>query len=100
MHELSKKTQELLESVKTSMARLGLGDLENKKKELEAKAASPDFWQKSQNAAQVMQNISDLEGQIQPWLDLEKNLREIKELADLDDDSLSGDLEKQFESGI
>jgi peptide chain release factor 2 len=43
-----------------------------------------------------MKQISKLEGQIQPWLDLEKNLSDLIELGKLKDDTLTGEIEDQY----
>ena len=57
-----------------------------------------EFWNDSNNAQKVMKRISNLQGVITLWADLENQILDIQELAQLDDDSLHEELEVEISS--
>lgn len=60
---------------------------------LEKKSEDPDLWNDSGQAQQIMKKIADLRGEIDGWKTLENNLRDNLELAEMEDESLRGDIE-------
>lgn len=77
--------------------RLDIGALSTEREELRRQSASSEFWSDNLKASKVMQRISELDEQIDPWLDLQKNLKDLSELIELNDHSLSVEIEQQFE---
>jgi peptide chain release factor 2 len=58
-------------------------------KELDAQAASPDLWSDQVAAQQVMRELAGLREELDPWLDVERRVKdslELVELAALEDD--------------
>lgn len=91
-----KEITELAVAIKRAYKSLKIDDdvkvLEKKKTE----SSDPDFWQNSGYASGVMQEISKLEDKVQQWTSLKSEAEDLLELAEMDDDSLAGEIEKQF----
>ncbi|MCU0667264.1 MAG: peptide chain release factor 2 [Patescibacteria group bacterium] len=72
-------------------------DTKNKQlQELTNKQASPDFWSDRAGAQLVNQQISKLTAITKPWNKIILKTQELKELADLNDNTLANDLSKQL----
>jgi peptide chain release factor 2 len=74
-------------------------DLASKQKELfELKAASetPEFWINHDQAQLVMKKISSLEAPLQEWEHTSKQIAELEGLIEMDDGSLTAELEEQI----
>ncbi len=63
---------------------------------MEKKSEDPNLWQDPHSAQQLMKSIADLRQEIQQWRALEKRILDTRELAELDDDSLLGELASEF----
>jgi peptide chain release factor 2 len=61
--------------------------------EIEKQVAHPEFWNDSTNAQRVMKTLSSLRDDVEEWEGLQQHLHDLTDLADLDDDSLHGELE-------
>jgi peptide chain release factor 2 len=70
-----------------------LAALEKELTILEKKSEDPDLWNDAVQAQQIMKKIADLRAEIDGWKTLEKNIRDNLELAEMDDESLRGDIE-------
>jgi peptide chain release factor 2 len=51
--------------------------------ELEKRSASPDLWNDQDQAQRLMRSLAALREEIQPWLDLDRRARELRDLLDL-----------------
>lgn len=89
MDELLKKAGNIRQLVDEALQKLGIAQLEAELKTLQARSQAPDFWQDNQSAQTVMKQIAGLESRIQPWRQLEKQVRDTIELIELGDESLS-----------
>ncbi len=65
-------------------------------KELEKKSFSEDFWQNSINASQHMKLQSKLSDEISPWLEIQKKLKDLIEIIELEDSSLEVEIRNQL----
>jgi peptide chain release factor 2 len=69
---------------------------------LEKDAAAPDLWDDPSNAQAVMQDLSDLQGEIELWRGLQARVRDALELLDLiqtdEDQALLKGIEAEAES--
>ena len=75
-------------------------DIEAKAQELESlrgQMNNPDFWDNSQEAQSVSKNESKLAHLVEPWLDIQRKLDELNELAGLGDASLENDISQQLD---
>jgi peptide chain release factor 2 len=96
MEKLKQQLNELRKSVKDSAAKLDFEKNEAEIERLRADMAAPDFWQDNLKAQEVSRQEASLSKKIQPWLDLQKNLRELTQLTELNDRSLEKELQDQF----
>lgn len=93
---MQKQVGELRAKVAAAMEKLDTEALAAELKQLQASSAEADFWQDNLAAQATMQRISKLEGRVEPWKKIEKEVTEVAELLDMKDESLREDLEKQF----
>lgn len=76
-------------------------DVEKKEKlleYLEKETQKPDFWQDREKAAEISQELSDLKEEIFQTESLKKEIKDLKELNQIADESLQTELEKKIES--
>lgn len=59
--------------------------------------AEPDFWSDTQRAQKVSKEVADLRGEVEEWEMLTKEVSDLEELAQLDDDSVRTDIEHKLE---
>ena len=78
-------------------------DLEGKRRELQALQEATEvegFWDNPEAAQKHMQQVSHLEGFLQPWAEVRKDLEDLSALADLgeeeEDESLAGEIEEEL----
>jgi len=70
---------------------------------LEKESEAPDFWNDASAAQKIMKQIASLREQVGGWNQFNRRLNDLLELAQMDDESLRGDLEteiKQLESEL
>ncbi len=92
MQELQNKISQLLKEVSEAIAKLDIAGVEKQLQELQEQSKAADFWKDNIKAQEVMKQQSGLESRIKPWRQLENNLKEARELAELNDPSVSGEL--------
>jgi peptide chain release factor 2 len=63
-------------------------------KEIEA----PDFWGNPSEAQKVMKRYNNVRNEVESWRDFSRRLHDALELAQLDDESLRGELETEISS--
>jgi peptide chain release factor 2 len=63
---------------------------------LEKETESADFWSDTGNAQRVMKQVAGLREQVDSWRNQARRLRDLTELANLDDPSLASDLEAEI----
>ncbi len=66
--------------------------------QLEKDIEQPDFWNDSTSAQRVMKSVSALRDEVEAWNSIRQRLHDLTELAQLDDDSLRGELETEISS--
>ena len=98
MEELKKQADYLTAAVDDAITRLHIGQLESELTEFQKQTADPNLWSDQTRAQQLMKDQASLETRIKPWRDLEGQVKDIQELANLNDVSLASDLEKQLAS--
>ena len=64
--------------------------------QLEKEIEHPEFWNNSTNAQRMMKTVSSLRDDVQSWNSLKQQLHDLTELAKLDDESLSAELEAEI----
>ena len=63
--------------------------------ELQKQAEDPDLWQDPESAQRLMRDISNLKEEVEEWQALRENIIDTLELAQLGDESILSDLEKE-----
>jgi peptide chain release factor 2 len=66
--------------------------------QLEKDIEHPEFWNDSTSAQRVMKAVSSLRDEVESWNSLKQHLHELTELAQLDDESLRGEMEAELAS--
>ncbi len=97
MQELTKRLTDLQSDIAQALISLKVSDLEVQAQTLQKQSEATDFWQDQRTAQDVMKKLAKLQSRINPWRNLERNVKEARELALLNDDSVKKDLEKQLE---
>ncbi|MCW5888583.1 MAG: peptide chain release factor 2 [Anaerolineales bacterium] len=62
---------------------------------LEEQSAAPDLWDTPSQAQQLMKRVASLRENIQSWRSLEQRIADNRELAELGDESLRGELDSE-----
>lgn len=89
--------KQLVKEIEKSIKSIDIDGLKKQRDELKEKAESPDFWQDNQKASKTMQKLAGIEEKIDNWEKIATDAKEVLELANLKDESLSAELKKQFE---
>ncbi len=82
--------------VDSAVKRLNIDALAKEQRELVAKSQASDFWSDNIQASKIMQRISSLQEQIEPWQKLQKDLQDLSSLAQMGDKSLETEIDQQF----
>lgn len=96
MQDQSKQIKELINNVAQATEKLNIEALNEQLQDLSSESQKPDFWQDSVRAQSVMQQISKLENQVKPWLEISNQLQDTKDLIELQDSKLESELNQQI----
>lgn len=96
MQELLKKVMELQGGVKKAWDEAGFSAREEKLADLTKQLEDPEIWQDNLRAQEVSKQQAKLSAQLMPWIELRSQISDLRELADLNDESIKADIEKQF----
>ncbi|MBL8098308.1 MAG: peptide chain release factor 2 [Anaerolineales bacterium] len=66
--------------------------------ELEKETEAPDFWNNNSNAQKVMKTVSNLRDEVETWKKIKTQIRDLTDLAKLNDESLRADLETEIQT--
>jgi peptide chain release factor 2 len=97
MEAQRKRAGELRAAVNDAVQRLKIVELQRQLEDLQAASQKPDFWDNSTEAQTVMQQISKLEARVKPWLELQRQITDVTEMLELNDDSLTAELQSQLD---
>ncbi len=96
MQDLKKKIEQLKSQLDQALSKVNFAENSAEFTKLQKESLDPSFWENSEKASQHMQEQSRLENLINPWVELSKAVTELQEMAELNDESLGEDLEKQL----
>ena len=85
MDKLKKLTYELSDEIKKSLDKINYDSLKVQLKNLTEQSQQNDFWDNSQHAQIVMQELSDLQRKVEPWDTILSDSEYLKELIELND---------------
>ncbi len=77
----------------------GIFDLDKRQSEiagLEQKIAQPDFWDNPDEAQKVVQQLSRVKGFVQPWLDLDRKIEDLKVFVELASEEDEGTYDEEI----
>ena len=92
MEDLDERVNLLTNELTNIYDQLHIKKLEEELDLLQAKSKSPNFWQDTVSAQEVMKHIAFLDNRVKPWQEAKKKLSDINELIALNDDSVLADL--------
>lgn len=95
METLISLFENMLARVESLMERLDIDGKVQRVAALEAQTAEPDFWTNPEAAQKVMQEITRLKAEIDRWQSVAAHIRDMLELARLEDESLLEELQAE-----
>jgi peptide chain release factor 2 len=93
---MNEQLQTIKSTVSDAISRLGIAKEESQAAKLREQTLAPDFWNDSDSAQKVSQQLAELDKHIQEWRGLEKRIVEVSELAELNDASLENDIKNDI----
>jgi peptide chain release factor 2 len=97
MEELSQRLDNFERELSSSLSKLGITTKSDRLISLRAKMAEPDFWQDNRRAQDVSKQEADLARRIEPWLKLKALAEDLRELAELGDESMTAEIATQLD---
>ncbi len=98
MQQLEQATDQLIRELSAAFAKLQVATLQAELGGLQTAMQAADFWQDAKQAQVTVQKEAALRTRLTPWLDLQRNLADIKELITAGDSSLEAELAQQLET--
>lgn len=92
LEDLHQQSLDLQAEVEAAAERLDIDSLVQRKLALDKAASADDFWQEPQKAQTVVKQQNQLEQRIRPWLDLQKDIDDLVQLAEISDDTMRPDI--------
>ncbi len=96
MEQLDKQLSSLQTDISKALEKLNISNLSEQREKLRTQMKSPDFWQDNKKAQAISKQEADISRKIDPWLDIQRQTQDLKELADLNDESMHNELEQQL----
>jgi peptide chain release factor 2 len=90
--------KQLQSAIHKAYENLAITELELQNQQLKDQMQSPDFWADNEKAQAISKQQSNAENRIIFWNKLLADSNDLVELAELHDESLQSDIEKQFSS--
>lgn len=98
MQALVKRLDPLEEAVNTAWQQLAIDDKARNVAQLEADLAQPEIWNNPAEAVAKNKQLAALQAMIGPWQTLRVQIRDLRELMALGDDSLNEEFSKQIDA--
>ena len=96
MNELTKQVAALTKAVQTVCSTEDFKQKEEKLHSITTQLDDPDVWKDNIKAQEFSKQQAKLKAIVDPWVSLRTQVIELKELVELNDDSLTKDIETQF----
>lgn len=96
MHELIKQIENLNSATEVIWEESKLDLKQQKLTSLNAELEDPGIWKDNLKAQEVSKQQAKLTAAVQPWLDLRAQILDLRELVQLDDESLEDGIEEQL----
>jgi len=98
MDKLQQRLKTLSEQLVQAWRTLHGDELGREQETLQEQMGQPDFWQDTQRAQALTKQEAKLEALLGPWVRLQHNVDDVRELAAAGDESLADELSAQLES--
>ena len=95
MSNLTSQLNEMKKQIDALMLRLNIQKKSSEIAELELKASQTNFWDDPDNAQKVMQYVSRLRTQVEPWYKVSNRLKDALELDAMADETLMDELTEE-----
>lgn len=95
MQPLEKRVDTLRSDIDAAMDRLNVATKEAELAQLDAQLAVPEVWNNPVQAQELSKQAAGLRQQIEPWVTIQAQVADSKELLELDDESLLEEVEAQ-----
>lgn len=92
MQPLLSEAESLLAGISAAISKIEIPKKQVELGNLRTRMASPDFWQNSQAAQKTAKREAALAAEITPWIELQIEAREVRDLAAMNDDSVAQEL--------
>lgn len=96
MQPLKKKIAELASQITVAYSQLNIDEKNIQIAELDRELSQPDIWNNQRDAQEKTKQIAALKAIADPWQHLKLQIKDITELAALEDESLLQEIESQF----
>ncbi len=96
MQELKKQIAVIYEALEAGATAISLKEKAHQLEALTKQLAEPDIWSDTNKARELTKQQAKLLATVKLWQDLLAQISDLKELADLQDETLSGDIETQL----
>lgn len=97
MDEQRKQAADLKLQINSALEQLNVEEINAQLQSLQQTSQRADFWDDSSKAQSVMKQIAKLEARVTPWITLQKNITEVDDMLNLNDDTLAGELTQQLQ---
>lgn len=97
MSELLQRLQALSAQITLACKAIRLDELVTTIQQLEHESLATTFWNNQQHAQSVTKQLSKLKARSQPWLNVQAEVEDAIELAELHDDSVATELEQSYQ---
>ncbi len=95
MSNLTAQLNGMKKQIDALMLRLNIEEKATEIQELERQASQSDFWNEPESAQKIMQHVSRLRTQVEPWHKVATRIKDALELAEMDDDDLAAELNEE-----
>jgi peptide chain release factor 2 len=98
MSNLVGQLTEMKDEIDGLMRRLKIAEKAQQADTFEKQAGESGFWDDPESAQKIMQQMSKLRSQIEPWQKISARINDALELAELEDDELADELTAEVEA--
>ncbi|HET9173888.1 MAG TPA: peptide chain release factor 2 [Candidatus Saccharimonadales bacterium] len=96
-NSVSQTAEHLRAEVAGAAGKLKIDELYAELVTLKQESAKPDFWSNTEHAQLAMKRIAQLEDRVTPWRELQRSCDDLYELTELQDTSMTDELNSQLE---
>lgn len=97
MAQLQTEIEKLQADIAAAIERLSVHEKSRELAQLQEQSTQSDFWQDNIAASKIMQQITALQEQTEPWLALQKDVSDLHDLVEMNDPSIASEIEQQYQ---